>query len=105
MEIGEYILPILTKHFQIFLHIFYSIRIIISTPQCCVFVFVCVFVFFKRVVCMRAANSGSIRESAGALRPMRRKCCVLVDKGKQTEMYTKVQKEIQRGLKRKTEIQ
>ena len=62
---------------------------------------------------MRAANSGSIRESAGALRPMRRKCCVLVDKGKQTEILnTEIQRrilnaeiktEIQRGIQ--TEIQ
>ena len=60
---------------------------------------------------MRAANSGSIRESAGALRPMRRKCCVLVDKGKQTEILNteiqilnaEIKTEIQRGIQ--TEIQ
>ena len=56
---------------------------------------------------MRAANSGSIRESAGALRPMRRKCCVLVDKGKQTEIQRRIlnaeiKTEIQRGIQ--TEI-
>ena len=59
---------------------------------------------------MRAANSGSIRESAGALRPMRRKCCVLVDKGKQTEILNteiqilnaEIKTEIQRGIQ--TEI-
>ena len=54
---------------------------------------------------MRAANSGSIRESAGALRPMRRKCCVLVDKGKQTEILnTEIQRKILKAEK-KTEIQ
>ena len=52
---------------------------------CTFFVPFCV-VFPIMVVCVRAANSGSIRESAGTLRPMRRKCCVLVDKGKQTEI-------------------
>ena len=59
---------------------------------------------------MRAANSGSIRESAGALRPMRRKCCVLVDKGKQTEILNTeiLNTEIQRRILNaeiKTEIQ
>ena len=54
---------------------------------------------------MRAANSGSIRESAGALRPMRRKCCVLVDKGKQTEILnTEIQRRIL-NAEIKTEIQ
>ena len=45
--------------------------------------------------CVPVANSGGIRESAGALRPMRRKCCVLVDKGKQTEILnTEIQRRI-----------
>ena len=48
-----------------------------------------VFLFISFVfVCVRAANSGSIRESAGALRPMRRKCCVLVDKGNKHKYKT-----------------
>ena len=53
------------------------------------------------VVCVRAANSGSIRESAGTLRPMRRKCCVLVDKGKQTQILN----EYRQKYKILTEIQ
>ena len=54
-----------------------------------------VFLFISFVfVCVRAANSGSIRESAGALRPMRRKCCVLVDKGNKHKYKTSLSIEI-----------